>query len=93
MEVSVGVGHQVQGSSDLHNLTFLHHTDPESQQLSDTALPCPGLVQPVAGEDGVQPVSDGDHGAVGELALYQARHLLVRHHVHGGGRFVQDQEC
>ena len=46
----------------------------------------------VTGEDGVQPVGDGDHGAGGELALHEAGHLLVRHHVHGGGRFVQDQQ-
>ena len=37
-------------------------------------------------------MSDGEDGAAVELALYEARHLLVRHHVHGGGRLVQDQE-
>ena len=37
-------------------------------------------------------MGDGDHGAAGELALYEARHLLVRHHVHGGGGLVQYQQ-
>ena len=74
MKVGISVGHQFQWSSDLYNLSFLHHTNS------------------VTGEDGVQPVGDGHHGAVGELALYEARHLLVRHHVHGGGGLVQDQQ-
>ena len=37
-------------------------------------------------------MGDGDDGAGGELTLYEARHLLVRHHVHGGGSLVQYQQ-
>ena len=55
-------------------------------------LPLLHHTHPVTGEDGVQPVGDGHHGAVGELALYETGHPLVRHHVHGGGGLVQDQQ-
>ena len=37
-------------------------------------------------------MGDGDDGAVGELALYEAPHLLLRQHVHGGGGLVQYQQ-
>ena len=37
-------------------------------------------------------MGDGDDGAVGELALYEAPHLLVRHHVQGRGGLVQYQQ-
>ena len=37
-------------------------------------------------------MGDGDHGAGGELALDEARHLLVRHDVHGRGGLVQYQQ-
>ena len=37
-------------------------------------------------------MSDGDDGAAGEFVLDEARHLLVRHYVHGRGRLVQYQQ-
>ena len=93
MKVSGAVGHQFPRSSDLNDPPFLHHTNSENQNNS-VRLSCPDcpLLWPVTGEDGVEPVGDGDDGAAGELALYEARHLLVRHHVHGGGGLVQYQQ-
>mmetsp|Transcript_29498 Transcript_29498/g.89622 ORF Transcript_29498/g.89622 Transcript_29498/m.89622 type:complete len:490 (+) Transcript_29498:1116-2585(+) len=48
---------------------------------------------PVALHDGVEPVGDGEHGGVGHLAAQRLLDQLVRLHVDGSGRLVEDENA